>query len=64
MMKNKRTPTKVSQVKELQAQIKHLQMIVASLELDVEILEEQINTMEHNRLLNRVKRFFLRDTKL
>jgi len=64
-MKNKRTPSKVSQVKELQAQIKHLQMIVASRELDVEILEEQINTMEHNKFVNRVKRFFsLSDTKL
>ena len=60
-MKNK---TPKSRIKELEAQVKHLQMIVASRELDVEILEEQINTMEHNRLLNRVKRFFLRDTKL
>ena len=65
MMKNKRTPSKVSQVKELQAQIKHLQMIVASRELDVEILEEQINRIEHNKLWNRIKRLFsLRDTKL
>ena len=64
-MKNKRTPSKVSQVKELQAQIKHLEMIVASRELDVEILEEQINTMEHRSLWNRIKRLFsLRDTKL
>ena len=64
-MKNKRTPSKVSQVKELQAQIKHLQMIVASRELDVEILEEQIATMEHRSLWNRIKRlFFLRDTTL
>jgi len=39
-------------------------MIVASRELDVEILEEQINTMEHNKFVNRVKRFFLRDTTL
>ena len=40
-------------------------MIVASRELDVEILEEQINTMEHNKFVNRVKRFFsLSDTKL
>ena len=64
-MKNKRTPSKVSQVKELQAQIKHLQMIVASRELDVEILEEQIATMEHRSLWNRIKRLFsLRDTTL
>jgi len=63
-MKNKKTPKKASQIKELQAQIKHLEMIVASRELDVEILEEQINTMEHNKFVNRVKRFFLRDTTL
>jgi len=61
MMKNK---TPKSRIKELEAQVKHLQMIVASRELDVEILEEQINTMEHNKFVNRVKRFFLRDTKL
>ena len=61
MMKNK---TPKSRIKLLEAQVKHLEMIVASRELDVEILEEQINTMEHNKLLNRVKRFFLRDTKL
>ena len=61
-MKTKKTPK--SRIKELEAQVKHLEMIVASRELDVEILEEQINTMEHNKLLNRVKRFFLRDTKL
>jgi len=60
-MKNK---TPKSRIRELEAQVKHLEMIVASRELDVEILEEQINTMEHNRLLNRVKSFFLRDTKL
>jgi len=60
-MKNK---TPKSRIKELEAQVKHLQMIVASRELDVEILEEQIATMEHRRLVNRVKRFFLRDTKL
>jgi len=60
-MKNK---TPKSRIKELEAQVKHLEMIVASRELDVEILEEQINTMEHKRLLNRVKRFFLRDTTL
>jgi hypothetical protein len=62
MMKIKRTPK--SRIKELEAQVKHLEMIVASRELDVEILEEQINTMEHRSLWNRVKRFFLRDTKL
>ena len=61
MMKNK---TPKSRIKELEAQVKHLQMIVASRELDVEILEEQINTMEHNKFVNRVKRFFLRDTTL
>jgi len=61
MMKNK---TPKSRIKELEAQVKHLEMIVASRELDVEILEEQINTMEHNKFVNRVKRFFLRDTKL
>jgi len=61
MMKNK---TPKSRIKELEAQVKHLEMIVASRELDVEILEEQINTMEHNKFVNRVKRFFLRDTTL
>jgi len=60
-MKNK---TPKSRIKELEAQVKHLEMIVASRELDVEILEEQIATMEHNKFVNRVKRFFLRDTTL